>query len=85
MELIFLIAIAWWLVNFEPLLLFIDWIFSFIETTALTDYVHTAFGCWKCASFWLILLTTFDFSLACLGALIAYITNLCLTRLNYKQ
>jgi hypothetical protein len=84
MELILLLAVAWWLVSFEPLQLFIDHIFRQFPITNLSNYIHSSLGCWKCSSFWTILIYSGSFQLACLGALTAFIINLCLTRLNLK-
>jgi hypothetical protein len=84
MELIFLVAVAWWFVNFEPLQLLFDFIFTQIRVSHLSNYVHSSLGCWKCWSFWTILLVTQNFPLACLGALIAYTIDICLNKLNLK-
>ena len=84
MELILLIAAAWWFVNFEPLQLLFDFIFSRIEITNLSNYAHASLGCWKCWSFWVTLIYTGSFSLGCLAALIAFTIDLCLNKLNAK-
>lgn len=85
MNLILIIAVAWWFVNFEPLQLLFDFIFKQIKISHLSNYIHSSLGCWKCWSFWTILIYTFDFKLACLGALIAYTINLCLHKLNLTK
>lgn len=84
MTLILLIAVAWWFVNFEPLQLLFDFIFTQIRVSHLSNYIHSSLGCWKCWSFWTILIVTQNFQLACLGALIAFIIDICLNRLNSK-
>jgi hypothetical protein len=85
MELVLLISVAWWFVNFEPFQLLIDFIFKHIRITHLSNYIHASLGCWKCWSFWTILIMTYDFKLACLGALISYFILLCLNKLNLNK
>jgi hypothetical protein len=82
MELILIISMAWWLVNFEPLQLAIDAIFNKLPVDNLTVFTHAALGCWKCWSFWLTIFITLDFSLACFAALITLILDLCLNKLK---
>jgi hypothetical protein len=82
MELILIISMAWWLVNFEPLQLAIDAIFNKLPVDNLTVFTHAALGCWKCWSFWLTIFITLDFSFACFAALITLILDLCLNKLK---
>ena len=84
MELIFIIAVAWWFVNFEPLQLLFDFIFKQINISHLSDYIHSSLGCWKCWSFWTALFFTGSFFMSCLAALIAYSFELCLNKLTSK-
>jgi hypothetical protein len=82
MELILIISMAWWLVNFEPLQLAIDGLFTKLPVDSLTAFMHAALGCWKCWSFWLTIFITVDFSLACFAALLTFIFDLCLSKLK---
>jgi hypothetical protein len=82
MELILIISMAWWLVNFEPLQLAIDALFNKLPVDNLTVFTHAALGCWKCWSFWLTIFITLDFSFACFAALITLILDLCLNKLK---
>lgn len=84
MEIIFLVSIAWWIVKFEPLQLVFDFIFKQIKISHLSNYIHSSLGCWKCWSFWITLIVSHSFQLACLGALIAFTFELCLNKLNEK-
>ena len=73
---------AWWLVNFEPLQLAIDGLFTKLPVDSLTAFMHAALGCWKGWSFWLTIFITVDFSLACFAALLTFIFDLCLSKLK---
>lgn len=82
MDLLIYIALAWWLVNFEPLQITLDTIFSRIPINNLTIVLHAAFGCPKCVGFWVTLFLTGNFLTATLVSLAAYTLDLCLTRLK---
>jgi hypothetical protein len=45
-------------------------------------YLFNALSCIKCMAFWVTLLCSFDFILACEAALGAYILELCLNKLS---
>lgn len=45
-------------------------------------YLFNALSCIKCMAFWVTLLGSFDFILACEAALGAYILELCLNKLS---
>jgi len=79
MELIGLIAVAWWWTNFDPIQATLLKI-PVSKTWAM--YLVDALMCIKCVAFWLTLICTFDFILACEVALCAYILELCLNRLT---
>lgn len=82
MGLIYIIPLAWWLANFEPLQATLTRIYMSIPPSTLGVYVFDAFTCIKCISFWLTLFLTFDFLYACQVALLAYILELVLNRLT---
>jgi len=83
-----IIALAWFITYFEPLQAFIDnlaniaYVRSSKSVRNVVNALHTALGCMKCLSFWMTLIYTGDFFLACLTALIAYTIDLCLRKLN---
>jgi len=64
-------VVSWWFVNFEPLQLTIDRLFTKIDV----DWLHTALGCWKCMSFWFALVYSGSFIIACATSLIAVCLN----------
>lgn len=82
MDFIIYVSLAWWLVNFEPLQLLIDTIFSRIPINGLTIYLHAAFGCPKCVGFWSALALTGNFLTATLVSLTAYALDLCLQKIK---
>ena len=82
MTLLALIPLAWFIVNFEPLQATFDYFFKYKPTNELAIHIHSALGCIKCVAFWLTLICTFDFILACQASLIAYILDECLNKLK---
>lgn len=82
MDFIIYVSLAWWLVNFEPLQLLIDTIFSRIPINSLTIYLHAAFGCPKCVGFWSSWALTGNFLTATLVSLTAYALDLCFQKIK---
>jgi hypothetical protein len=71
------IAVSWFIVNFEPFQILVDYLFNKLPDTVLNMYIHSAFSCSKCVSFWITLICTWDFILATIVALsIVYITGM---------
>lgn len=82
MDFIIYVSLAWWLVNFEPLQLFLDTIFSRLPINGLTIPLHAAFGCPKCVGFWSSWALTGNFLTATLVSLTAHFIDLCLQKLK---
>ena len=82
MDFIIYVSLAWWLVNFEPLQLLLDTIFSRLPINGLTIPIHAAFGCPKCVGFWTSWALTGNFFTATLVSLTAHIIDLCLQKLK---
>ena len=82
MNILTYIAIAWFLVNFEPLQLLIDLMFRKIKFSNLSLYLHSSATCIKCISFWLTLLCTWSFIEATIVALLSFILQECLQKLS---
>jgi hypothetical protein len=82
MELIAYISIAWWLVYFEPLQATLHSVYMSLHSRPWVMYLFNALSCIKCMAFWVTLLGSFDFILACEAALGAYILELCLNKLS---
>ena len=74
MELITGLAIGWLIAKFEPLHWLIDYIFiQWLPQTKFMQYVHSAFGCWKCTSFWTTLILSGNIVYAALVSMVAYL------------
>ena len=82
MEILIYVGLAWWLVNFEPLQILLDAIFSRLPINGLTIPIHAAFGCPKCVGFWVSWALTGEFLTATIISLTAHTLDLCLQRLN---
>jgi hypothetical protein len=82
MDLLIFIPLAWWFVNFEPIQATIDYFFKYKHNNPIAIHIHSAMGCIKCVAFWLTLICTFDFILACQAALLSFILDECLQKLR---
>ena len=69
------LVVSWWFTHFEPIQNYID------DRLILPDWLHTALGCWKCASFWSTLIYSQSFIVACATSL----TAVCLNKLIYNS
>ena len=70
------LALGWLIANFEPLHWVIDLLFiTVIPNGKLGDYIHAAFGCWKCTSFWTALILSGNIYTAAITAMGAYIIS----------
>jgi hypothetical protein len=68
------LGISLWLVNFSP---YQDFLMKYIKPRIPNrlSYLKTALSCFMCYSFWLTLIFTQDFILACGASGIAYTYN----------
>ena len=82
MEIIGLIAFAWWWCEFEPIQYLIDGVFGYFKPSFYLNWVHGGLSCIKCVAFWSAFAYTGDVFTACLVSLLAYILNICLQRLK---
>ena len=80
MELIYYIAFAWFVMEFEPFQLIISWIKTKLPENETIEYLLGAFDCWKCFTFWLTLVVSFDFKIAVIASFIVFILEICLTK-----
>lgn len=70
-----IIALGWFITEFEPFHLLLEWLQTKIPTNNITTYLFGAFSCWQCTSFWSGWIYSGDFLTACiasLGSLILY-------------
>lgn len=66
------LALGWLISNFEPLHMIIDSIFVRFNSK-FAQYVHSSFGCWKCASFWTTLVISGNIVTAAIVSMVAYL------------
>lgn len=82
------ILLTYFIVNFDPLQGYLDGLFSVWQLKAkkrfraYLDLIHISLGCYKCLGFWLGLVFTHDFYLACASSLISYFIGLCLQKMK---
>ena len=74
MEYLFLIALAWWIREFEPIHLLLLWLRSTFKIfqTETADYFLNAFDCIKCLTFWTALAVTWSFEKAVIASFLAF-------------
>lgn len=75
MEYIFLVSLGWFLVEFEPLAMLINYLNEKTGRKAWFIYIIELVTCWKCATFWSSLLLTFDIKTAVIASFIAFIAE----------
>lgn len=80
MELIYYIAFAWFVMEFEPFQLLLSWIKTKLPNNETVEYLLGAFDCWKCFTFWLTLAVSWDFKIAVIASFIVFILEICLTK-----
>ena len=67
------IALGWFLMEFEPFQILLDYIREKLPTKPIIDYIFGAFTCWQCMTFWSGWIYTGDIltaMIASLGSLI---------------
>ena len=70
-----IIALGWFITEFEPFHLLLEYIQEKIKPNNITSYLLGSFSCWQCMTFWSGFILTGDFLTACvasLGSLILY-------------
>ena len=74
MEYLFLIALAWWVREFEPIHIGLHWLRNShrIFKTETADYLLNAFDCVKCLTFWTSLAVTWSFEKAVIASFLAF-------------
>jgi hypothetical protein len=72
MEYIFLIALGWFIQEFEPFKYLADLIYDRIKPRPLIDYVFGSLECWQCCTFWSALAITCSFEKAVISSFITF-------------
>ncbi len=76
------LALAWFLVSFDPIQMVWDYLAIKIKPNHLVNYIHAVLGCFKCMSFWSTWIITGEFIQATIVSFIAYIIEECLSKLK---
>ncbi len=72
MEYLFLIALGWFIQEFEPFKYLADYIYSKMKPRAITEYVFGSLECWQCCTFWSALAITWSFEKAVISSFIVF-------------
>ena len=76
MELLFLIALGWFLIEFEPLHMALAYLQTKLPEWTVLEYVFNAFTCCQCMTFWSALVYTASFELAVTASFLTFIIEL---------
>jgi hypothetical protein len=76
MNILFYIALSWFILEFEPFQLFLVWFKSKLPKNETIEYLLGAFDCWKCFTFWLTLAVSWDFKTAVVASFIVFVFEL---------
>jgi hypothetical protein len=76
MEYIFLIALGWFIQEFEPFKYFADWLYSKLKPNSLIEYVFGSLECWQCCTFWSALAITWSFEKAVIASFITFVLQM---------
>ena len=66
------LLISWLMTHFEPLQNLIDLIFKNYSNNKFIMLFYNAITCFKCISFWITLIVTFNIYAAIINSIIAY-------------
>jgi hypothetical protein len=75
MEYLFLIALAWWIREFEPIQAGVHWLRVKLKSE-MAEYILGAFDCIKCLTFWSALAVTWSFKTAVIASFLAFALEL---------
>jgi hypothetical protein len=76
MEYVFLIALGWFIQEFEPFKYFADWLYSKLKPNSLIEYVFGSLECWQCCTFWSALAITLSFEKAVIASFITFVLQM---------
>lgn len=79
LTIITIIAVGWFIVEFEPLQLLVDGVRQKTSNNVAL-YLLGAFSCWQCMTFWSGLVYTGDFFYACIASLGSLIIETWITK-----
>jgi len=73
---LFLIALGWFIQEFEPFKMVINYVLSKLKPNDLLGYLANIFDCWQCATFWSAWIITQSFTDAVIASFLTYIIDL---------
>ena len=76
MEYVFLIALGWFIQEFEPFKYFADYIYTKLKPNNLIEYVFGSLECWQCCTFWSALALTWSFEKAVVASFITFVLQM---------
>jgi hypothetical protein len=78
MEYLFYISLGWFIIEFEPLARLVMYLNDKIGRKAWFEYFIELVTCWKCATFWSVLIFTLSFEKAVVASFLVFICELIL-------
>lgn len=76
MEYVFLIAMGWFIQEFEPFKYLADYVYSKLKPNSLIEYVFGSLECWQCCTFWSALAITWSFEKAVIASFITFVLQM---------
>jgi hypothetical protein len=76
MEYLFLIALGWFLQEFEPIKLAGHYFYEKTNRKPIIEYILGVFDCWQCSTFWGALIVTWDFKQAVIASFLTFVIEM---------
>jgi hypothetical protein len=76
MEYIFLIALGWFIQEFEPFKYLADYVYSKLKPNSIIEYIFGSLECWQCCTFWSALALTWSFEKAVVASFITFVLQM---------
>ena len=73
---IFYIAAGWFVMEFEPLKIGLDYLYSKFKRNETIDYLLGVIECWVCSTFWTTLILTWDIRKAVIASFVVYLFDI---------
>ena len=71
MEILFIISLGWFINEFEPIQLGVDYLNQKIKHP-IAEFILGIFSCWQCSTFWAGLIVTGSFTTAVIASFLTY-------------
>lgn len=76
MEYLFLIALGWFIQEFEPFRYLLTYIHDRSGRKPILEYIFGAIDCWQCCTFWSALAVTWSFEKAVIASFITFVIEM---------